>query len=240
MGTSGKCGLTDRKRQVVVDIVVELEPAVLPELKNRDGSYGLGHRRQHKQSVIGNGYRGVYLSQAVVRAPNHPAVLDDQRSEPGVAASNHGLRDERVQVRVCGLRNRRPGDQNEGHCRERRHGAQHSNVSSQCSFVLGFVSLDLEPRRKTPQPTPRLACRNSRLSGITSFPAACRLVARIPLLSRAGPAYNQDIIPGAQSEREGDAGPVRRCLAAEASPAALLVQGLAGPGMSGKACISLP
>jgi hypothetical protein len=59
------------------------------------------------------------------------------------------------------------------------------------------------------------------MSGITSFPAACRLVVTNRLLSRAGLPYNQDIIPGTQNERERDAAPVRRCLAAEASPADL-------------------
>jgi len=49
----------------------------------------------------------------------------------------------------------------------------------------------------------------------------CRLAVRLRLLAQPGPAYNQDIIPGAQNEREGDARPVRQCLAAEASPAAL-------------------
>jgi len=43
------------------------------------------------------------------------------------------------------------------------------------------------------------------MSGITPFPAACRLAVRIPLLSLASRPYNQDIIPGAQNEREGDA-----------------------------------
>ena len=64
-----KMRVSDRKRQVIVDVVVvvEIEPGVFPELKEGDGSDGVRDRRQHEQSLIGHGHGGVYLSQAVVQ-----------------------------------------------------------------------------------------------------------------------------------------------------------------------------
>jgi hypothetical protein len=98
--------LLRKRRTVVLDRRVEVEPSSLGELHRRDGRQRLRHRREAPHGPRAEGNEVLEIGESVALGPLELSVHDDGDREPGDVVRGHRRRDRRLDAaeRVGGLR----------------------------------------------------------------------------------------------------------------------------------------
>ena len=116
--------ISNRERQVITDVVVQPETALLPQLHQGRGGERLRYGADVLNPVQAHGNLPLQVGESIGIRPNHTVVLDEAGGHPGNVIGGHSLPYERVDLRRGRGRVRRTPYAGKASTPGRRHGCR--------------------------------------------------------------------------------------------------------------------